>query len=277
VTSPDQAPSAYFVRTGTSAPGASSGTGFRATEHTAGAWAEHEQHIAPMAGLLVHEIERACAGDGLVLARFGMDILGTIEVADFEVAVEVVRPGRTISLVEARATRNGRTIVVVRAWRMLAQDTSAVAGLESERLPSPDDLPRWDMAGLWPGGFIATLDVRRDPDARPGRARAWVRTPIALVDGEEAGELARWVGLLDTANGMAVRESPEKWLFPNVDLTLHLHRVPVGPWLGLDIRVGFGAEGLGLTESVVHDVHGPVGRLAQVLTVRPRVPAPLSR
>jgi hypothetical protein len=166
--------------------------------------------------------------------------------------------------------------VIARAWRMLSQDTSAVAGHEAEPLPSPDDLPRWGMSGLWRGGFIATLDVRRDPDARPGPARAWVRTPVALVDGEQTSELARWVGLLDTANGIAVRESPETWLFPNVDLTLHLHRLPVGPWLGLDIRAGFGEGGLGLTDSVVHDQDGPVGRLAQVLTVRPRVPAPLS-
>jgi len=63
-----------------------------------------------------------------------------------------------------------------------------------------------------------------------------VRTPVALVDGEQTSELARWVGLLDTANGIAVRESPETWLFPNVDPTLHLHRLPVGPWLGLDIQ-----------------------------------------
>jgi hypothetical protein len=101
VTSPVQPPPPYFVRTTTSP----TGTGCCATERTAGAWAEHEQHIAPMAGLIAHQIEQACAGDGLVLGRFGMDILGTIEIADFEVAVEVVRPGRTISLVEARATR----------------------------------------------------------------------------------------------------------------------------------------------------------------------------
>ena len=264
--SPSPAPPAYFVRTA---------TGFRATAHTAGAWSESEQHIAPMSGLLVHEIERACAGDGLVLGRFGMDILGVVGVADFEVGVEVVRPGRTISLVEARATWDGRTVVVARAWRMLAQDTSAVAGIEDDPLPSPDDLPRWDMAGLWPGGYIGGLDVRRDPDARPGRATAWVRSPVGLVEGEQASDVARWVGLVDTANGIAVRRSPEEWLFPNVDLTVHLHRLPSGPWVGFDTRVHFGAGGVGLTDSVLHDEHGPVGRLAQVLTVRPRVPAGL--
>lgn len=264
MTSCEPAPSAYFSRTA---------TGFRASALTAGAWSEAEQHIAPMAGLLVHEIERACAGDGLAIGRFGMDILGVVEVADFEVSVEVVRPGRTISLVEARASRHGRTVVVARAWRMLAQDTSAVQGIEDDPLPSPDQLPRWDMAGIWRGGFIPTLDVRRDSDARPGRTTAWVRSTVDLLEGEEVSDLARWVGVVDTANGIAVRHSPEEWIFPNLDLTIHLHRLPTGPWTGFDTRVHFGADGVGLTDSVLHDEHGPVGRVAQVLTVRPRVPA----
>jgi hypothetical protein len=76
------------------------------------------------------------------------------------------------------------------------------------------------------------------------------------------------VGLVDTANGTGVRRSPREWMFPNVDLTLHLHRQPVGPWLGLDTSVVFGPTGQGVTSSVLHDVHGPVGRAEQVLTVR---------
>ena len=67
-----------------------------------------------------------------------------------------------------------------------------------------------------------------------------------------------------------MREPTETWLFPNVDLTLHLHRQPVAGPVGLDTTVVFGADGLGLTETVLHDGTGPVGRAAQVLTVRPR-------
>lgn len=95
-----------------------------------------------------------------------------------------------------------------------------------------------------------------------------MRTPIGLVGGETASDVARWVGLVDTANGISVRTSPREWLFPNVDLTIHLHRQPVGPWIGFDTTVTFGDDGLGLTSSVLHDAHGPVGRAEQVLTVR---------
>jgi hypothetical protein len=243
---------------------------FRATAHTSGAWAESEQHIAPMTGLLVHEIERAVGDDGKVLARLVLDIHGVVEVDEFEIHVEVARPGRTIALVEATATRAGRTVASARAWRLAPVGTGEVAGGAPTPIAGPEDLPAWDMTSVWPGGYIASLDVRREPDAVPGRAVAWVRSPVEMVAGEPVSDLARWVGLLDTANGLSVRESPREWLFPNVDLTLHLHRQPRGRWVGFDTSVAFGPDGLGLTETVLHDEGGPVGRLAQVLTVRPR-------
>ncbi len=77
---------------------------------------------------------------------------------------------------------------------------------------------------MWPGGCIASLDVRPLRAPEPGRATVWLATPVALVADEPVSELARFVGLVDTANGIAVRRSPMEWMFPNVDLTTHLHR-----------------------------------------------------
>jgi hypothetical protein len=39
--------------------------------------------------------------------------------------------------------------------------------------------------------------------------------------------------------------------------------------VGLDTTVVFGPDGVGLTSTVLHDAHGPVGRSEQMLTVRP--------
>ncbi|WP_309138516.1 acyl-CoA thioesterase domain-containing protein [Nocardia cyriacigeorgica] len=94
-------------------------------------------------------------------------------------------------------------------------------------------------------------------------------TPIALVDGEPTSALAEFVALIDTANGIAVRQDPTKWMFPNVDLSIHLYRQPQGSWTGLDTTVVFGGHGQGLTTTVLHDVHGPIGQAQQILTVRP--------
>lgn len=255
----------YFVRTDDHA--------FRPTALTGGAWTPDEQHISPVIGLLTHEVERFAAArgdDGMRTGRISVDILGVLTLDEFRVDVEVVRGGRTIELLEATVTSRGRVAARARVWRMAAFDTAQVAGGAPEPLPDPDDLPSQDLTGVWPGGYIASLDFRPVGDPRPGRTTAWIGTGAAVVTGETVGPLAGFVALVDTANGIAVRQSPAAWLFPNLDLTIHLHRTPEGPWVGLDTTVVFGADGLGLTSTVLHDRRGPVGRAAQTLTIRAR-------
>lgn len=246
---------------------------FRPTAATGGAWAVDEQHISPMTGLVVHAVETHAAArgdDGLVVSRVSMDILGVLKLEEFEIHVETVRPGRTIELLEAVVVSRGRAAVRARVWRMAQPDTASVAGGQGPALPGPDAVPAWAMSGAWPGEFISTLDVRPIGVVRPGRTTAWVSTPLELLAGEPVSEPARFLALVDTANGIAVRESPKEWLFPNLDLTIHLHRQPRGRWVGLDTTVVFGARGHGLTSTVLHDLDGPVGRAEQILTVRPR-------
>jgi hypothetical protein len=255
---------AYFERLGAQA--------FRATEHTGGAWDLETQHIAPALGLLAHVVEQdrdARRHDGLVLTRLSYDILGTVPVAEFDTDVHVLRAGRTIELVEAVLSHGGRPAVRLRAWLMQPRDTGAVAGTTHERIPGPDELGPWDPTTVWPGGFIATVELRRRAE-EPGRATYWVRTAQPLLDGEDVSRFAAAVGLLDVANGMAVRAAPEEILFPNVDLTAHFFEQPTAGWLGFDTRVSFGGDGVGLTSTVLHDERGPIGTSSQCLTVRPR-------
>jgi hypothetical protein len=243
-------------------------TRFLPTVHAGGAWRADEQHFAPVAGLITHAIERHAAGTGLQVSRLAFEILGVIPAQESEVLVETLRPGRTIQLLEATMTVAGRAVVRGRAWLLSRQDTEAVAGGGPEPMDPPEAFPVWDGPGTWPGGYIASLDVRRAADG-PGRARAWLSTAVHVLDGEDVGPLARFVRLIDTANGIAVRRPPGEWMFPNLDLTVHLHRQPVGGPVGLDTTVVFGPDGVGLTSSVLHDARGAVGRAEQILTVRP--------
>lgn len=265
---PDQpdSPDAYFTRVSAST--------YRPTRHTGGAWSETEQHISPLNGLVVHAIEEHAGArggeDGKAISRVSLDILGPVAIEDFDIEVEVVRAGRTVELVEARVTSRSREVLHARAWRLQQHDSGAVVGGQDPALPAPEAVPVWDLTSVWPGGYIASLEVRRAPDSRPGRTTAWVSSPLELLAGEPVSPLAGYVALVDTANGIGVRQPPEKWLFPNVDLTIHLHRQPVTGPVGLDTTVVFGPAGHGLTSTVLHDRQGPVGRAAQTLTVRQR-------
>lgn len=244
---------------------------FAPTEHVGGAWDRATQHIAPALGLLAHEVERDLAarrGGDLVVSRLSYDILGTVPVEPVDVAVEVLRPGRTIELVQATASYAGRAVVILRAWLAESYDTLALAGTDLPTVPGPEEVQPWDMSDLWPGGFIASVEVRRK-DFGPGRSTTWVRTAHPLVADEPVSRLAAVAGLLDIANGIAVRADPAKVAFPNLDLTAHLLRPPAEGWLGLDTTVSFGPGGIGVTSSVLHDEVGPLGTSAQTLTVRP--------
>ncbi|WP_435984566.1 hypothetical protein [Terrabacter sp. LjRoot27] len=143
-----------------------------------------------------------------------------------------------------------------------------MAGVELEPIPGPDEMQPWAGADTWEGGYIEGLEFRVDAERRPGRTRAWIRALNPLVHGETCSPTADLVRLADTANGIAVRVSPRAWMFPNVDLSVHLFREPVRGWVGFDTRVTMGPTGLGLTSTTLHDERGPVGRAEQILTVR---------
>ncbi|MGN6781960.1 MAG: thioesterase family protein [Marmoricola sp.] len=252
----------YFERTGPHT--------FRPTEHVGGAWKADEQHIAPALGVMAHVVETdrdSRRDDAPVLTRLSYDILGVLPMEEVDVRARVLRPGRTIELVEAVLRHAGRPGVVLRAWLQAARDTSGIAGTRLASIPPPDAMAPWDPTTVWKGGFIAAAQLRRDEEA-PGRARFWVRTDVPLLD-EPTSRTASVLGLVDIANGMTVREDPASVAFPNLDLTTHLFRQPGEGWLGFDTTVSFGADGYGLTSTVLHDEAGPLGTLAQTLTVRP--------
>ena len=255
---------AYFDRVGEKT--------FRATEHTTGAWSLEEQHIGPALGLLAHAVESdrdVRRDDGLAIGRLSYDILGTIGVGEIGIDVRVVRPGRTIELVEAALSHGGRDIVLLRAWLMIGGDTARIAGTPFPQIPARSSMPAWSPSEVWPGGFIASADSYRQ-QTEPGRAAYWVRPKVPLIRDEQVSPLARAAALIDIANGFTVRAAPEEVAFPNIDLTAHFFAQPQGEWLGFDTSVSFGPDGVGLTHSVLHDRTGPIGAMSQVLTVRPR-------
>ncbi len=250
---------------------------YESTAHAQGAWNSHEQHMAPVTGIMVHALEQYRPRDDMRLARLSFDILGLIPAGEFTIETMLLRPGRTIELLQAELIAEGRVAVRVTAWRLQKNDTTAVEAYADEPLDSLESSIPWDGMTIWPGGFIKTLEGRSCPGHAPGRGRAWLHSPFTMLDGgEHSSALVRLLGLADSANGVSARMTPEPggYMFPNVDLSIHIYREPVGQWLGLDTHVSLGADGIGLTSSVLNDVNGPFGRTEQILTVRP---IPLSK
>lgn len=244
---------------------------YNPTEHAQGAWNPHEQHMAPASGVIAYELERFNPRSDVRIGRVSYDIFGLISLDKFTVETKVIRPGKTIELIEATMKSQGKVCIVARAWRMMVSDTSVVSGLEDEKVLHPEEYPVWQGMLRWGGGYIRSINVRADlENHRPGKGIVWISTDKAMVEGEKTSSFTRLLGLIDTANGIVPRQEGEfAWAFPNLDLQVHLYRLPEGDWLGLETVQQYGADGVGLTSSVLHDIHGPFGRSEQILTIRP--------
>ena len=114
---------------------------YRCNIHCQGAWNDNEQHMAAATGLLAYELEQFKPRSDMRIGRISLDIFGLIHFGDVSVTTHIIRPGRTIELIETTMAANGKTCIVARAWRMQTSDTSEIAGLEDERIGHPESYP----------------------------------------------------------------------------------------------------------------------------------------
>ncbi len=216
------------------------------TEHVQGAWNDHEQHMAPVAGLLAHALDSHEPRPGLHTSRLTFEILGLMPLEATTIVCRTVRPGRTIELVEATMTTASapdRPVVRATAWRLAASDTSMVQGNLPEAIPPAEGLRTDHRFARWPGGFIASLSAQIG-EPEPGRRQAWLSSQVTLLAEDDptgpAGPVAEYLRLVDAANGLAAQLDPQEWAFPNTDLTIHLWRTPVSTQVGFDTEATIG-------------------------------------
>jgi hypothetical protein len=75
------------------------------------------------------------------------------------------------------------------------------------------------------------------------------------------------VAAADFGNGASRVLDWNDWLFINTDLTVHLHREPVGDWVAIDAHTVLEPDGTGLAVSDLHDDRGALGVALQSLFV----------
>src|ERR1700749_219133 len=96
------------------------GDRFHATELALGPWYPGALHGGAPAALIVHALNAQPVADGLRLARITYEFGRPGPQHGLTVAVEVVRPGRRVTLLEA-ALRDGEGVEVTRARALLVR------------------------------------------------------------------------------------------------------------------------------------------------------------
>lgn len=245
---------------------------FASTVHTTGPWSPLTQHLGPPSALLARAMEALPTSAAMMIARVTIEILGPVPIAELEVSAAVDRPGRSVELLSAELRADGRPVARSRAWRILRSDSARVAADVDEPLPPPDAGALMSRPAGWGAGYLDVMEWRALEGnlGTPGPATVWARQGIPLVAGEQPTGLQRLLTVADSGNGVSNRLDPRKWLFINLDLTVHVYREPVGEWIALDAKTAIGPDGTGISTTVLHDSTGPLGRGAQTLLIRPQ-------
>jgi hypothetical protein len=272
------------------------GDGFESTEHTRGPWDPGSQHAGPPAALIGRAVERLDGlGDSVAdrhVGRITFEILQPVPIAPLRVEAEVVRPGRRVDMAEATLLDDGGApIVRARAWRLLRREVDLPDALASAAEGSPASWagrpgggtgPPVPPGELEPGddffptghevGYHTSMEYRfaHGGFLEQGPATTWMRMRIPLVAGEEPTPLQRVLAAADSGNGISATLDFRRYLFINVDLTVHLGRMPAGEWVCLDSLTLPEPTGVGLTDTMLLDERGPIGRAAQTLMVAER-------
>jgi hypothetical protein len=184
----------------------------------------------------------------------------------------------------------GEVLVRATAWRLrvadvdvppelTSEDGREVAPPEASTLrpghvpPEPGESSQRDFFDTGQAvGYHTAMDYRFASGAflEPGPATVWMRMRQPLVTGEAPTPLQRVLVAADSGNGVSATLDWSRFVFINVDLTVHLQRMPAGEWVCLDAITIPEPTGIGIADTALYDERGPIGRAAQTLLVGER-------
>ncbi|MGW0395230.1 thioesterase family protein [Streptomyces sp. NPDC003042] len=249
---------------------------FLATDATRGPWDPRSQHAGPPAALLGRAVEeRSGAREDMRVARITYEILRPVPIGALEIATSVLRAGRSTEVVEAVLTPAGGAapVMLARALRIRVAAEPVPAVAPGPVLPPPGEVEVTPFFPVpWETGYHTAMETRFTDGAfvELGPGTCWMRMKVPLVAGEEIRPLDRVLVAADSGNGISSVMDFGRFVFVNGDLTVHLHRHPVGEWACVEARTSVDAAGIGLADARLHDEKGPIGRSAQSLFVAPR-------
>ncbi|MBX2824533.1 MAG: thioesterase family protein [Gammaproteobacteria bacterium] len=248
---------------------------FQPTQYTRGPWHPEHCHAGPPTGLLARAAERALltelestGGSGHRLTRLTVNLNRPIPFSGFSVEATVVRSGRSVSYTQAQIldTEN-RICAKAEGLHIQQRSQSSFPSYQSSfGCPAdadPGKFPILPKAHPLPA-FTDGVDTRYPDgeDSSPGPTTLWLKT-VPLLPSETASAFQRICPLADCGNAIGRNAEVDEVTFINADLTIVLHRDPVGEWLGSQSVGYWEPDGIGMADALLFDEQGAVGRALQ--------------
>jgi hypothetical protein len=229
------------------------------TPAAAGPWNSKFMHGRVIVGLLGAEIERLHGDPAYMPARLTVDLYKAPDMAPVQIVTRVVRDGYRIKVIDAEMISAGKSVGRA-SCQLLRRTTNPPGNVWTPpdwEVTAPEDTfdpgpTGSNMMGIW------SLRPISGVIGKYGQRRMWMREVREMVGGEPLTPFVRVAAGADYASPMAnAGDNGLKYI--NSDLTIYLHRVPVGEWVGYE-SIHHGADdGVAVGGCYLYDEQGRIG------------------
>jgi len=238
-----------------------------------GPWHPNACHGGAPSALFATVCEQHDPGTASFVARLTVELMRPVPLAPLRLSVETIRPGRKVQWLEARLHAEGEQEVARATVLRIRTDDIDTTGSVTPAVEPPPGPDSPSATSLFDGrespGYWLANDVRlvRGSWMEPGPGAAWFRLQCPVLAGITPSPIVRVAACADFGSGVGNALRLTRANAINAEVTIHMHRYPVGEWVCLDSVSWAQSHGVGLAESIISDEQGPIGRAAQSLVV----------
>ena len=246
---------------------------FAPTDRSRGPWSPDALHGSPVAALLAFCVEERAQASSLRLSRLTVDLCRPVPFGSLTVEIEPLREGRRLALYRITISESGQALT--HASALCLQREAALGSTGSEYgdgtppFPAPDPDYRLDRRGNRWVSYPGTLEMRNVREPGGGEPPlTWIRSDAPVVAGEEPTPTTRAAAIADFVSPFANMQ-PGRSGYVNADITLYLHREPIGDWHWLGVQSRGAADGVATAQAVLGDRGGAYGSCSAASLINP--------
>lgn len=266
----------------TAAPGEAlfsfDGRRYLPTDRSRGPWSPDALHGSPVAALIAHVVEEYCHRRAelshLRIARQTIDLMRPVPFQPLTVEVEPIRIGRRLAIFQSRIMSEERLLTL--ATTLCLESAASLGAIGSDVAADPPavapDLAqagKIDRVGNRWVSYPGTLEMRHV--APPGSADpplVWIRADAPVLADVPPSPTVRAASIADFVSPFANMQ-PGRSGYVNADITLHLHRDPIGEWQYLRIVSRGASDGVATAQAVLGDQRGAYGASSAASLINP--------
>lgn len=232
------------------------------TRLATGPWDRRLQSGVVLNALIAHLIEETPSPVPMVTSRLLLDMMKPTMMTPVETRVTVVREGKRLQLLDVELVQDGAVTARASALRIRAAESP---GTDAPRhiLP-PSDLPSLN-GNRSPLQHVSETRLESGGLEVPGPGVVWARMAGEILPGIAISPFVQLAMAADFGSGTSSFVDWREWSFANVDISLHLTRMPAGEWVRIAAETESAGNGIAIVHSKLADEQGELGHAHQTL------------